>query len=103
MVVYALKKLFSLPFDLGRDSNGRYHKFHDVPIPSINGTLDVRYCPMMETIGISPAQVATLNRLQVQRDTLAVRNDMADMRYNRQPTVIAREVEALTHPDLIRS
>ena len=39
----------------------------------------------------------------MQRDTLAVRNDLVDMRYNQQPTVITREVEALTHPDPIRS
>ena len=89
MVVRALKTFFSLPFDLGRDPNGRAHKFHDMPIPSINGTLDALYCPIMETIGIEPTQVAILNGLQVQSDTLAVRIDLADMRYNQQPAKVA--------------
>ena len=87
----------------GRDQNGRAHTVHDASIPSIDETLNSRYFQIMATIGVEPIQLATLNRLQVQGDTLAVRDGLADLRYNTQPTVIAREMGALTHPDLIRS
>ena len=61
MLVYALTKLLALPLDPARDSQGRCHELHEVRIPFLNGTLESRYRPVIDTIDIESTQSATLN------------------------------------------
>ena len=89
MAVYSLKKLHDLKMDLGRDQNGRAHHIYDVPVPSLRGVPDARYCPIVPTIDREPTQIATLNQLQVQGEALANRNGLADLRNDTQCIVIA--------------
>ena len=103
MVVRSLRKIYDLNMDLGRDHNGRAHHIYDVPVLSLQGVPDARYCLIVPTLDREPTQIATLSQLQVQGEALVTRDGLADLRNNTQCTAIARQNNALTQPEPITS